>query len=122
MAVGHENVAGCIPRDVRRPVESVSCAAYTRCAAAALPGATFASRAFCRWWLDNANVDCFRLSAHDHQYASFRTEFDDLAGRLINCPDVVLRIDSNTVGHQKTIDALTNLSNVVPVLIELKQT
>jgi hypothetical protein len=127
MAVGHENVAGGIPRDVRRSVECVTGTAGARGAATSsgrrpASCASFASRAFRRRRLDHANVDRFRFSAHDHQHSSFRAELDDLTGRLIDRPYVVLWVDANPVRHQKTIDTLTNFSDVVPILVELEQT
>src|SRR5262245_32548522 len=116
MAVGNENVPGGVPCHVRWPVESVS---GTTCAWCATPAcrtgttgwgssagcpasaATFASRAFSGLGLrlDDADVDGFRLSAHYHQHAAFRTELHDLTGRLIDRPYVVLRVHTNTVRH-----------------------
>src|SRR5690348_7140703 len=111
-------MSGRVPCDVRRTIESVASAACSRSAStpasftAAAGSATPASAASALGVrrLHHADVDCFGFTSHDHQNTPLRTELDDLAGRLVNRPDVVLRIDPDVVRLQESVNSFADLA------------
>src|SRR5262245_435585 len=144
IAVGHIDVAGCIPRNVGRAIEAFtgwSCAGERRSAAAtATFAATLATAALapalptrfgnrlndgdsCWKRLDprSRNAQRLRLAAEDQLDPSVRVELDNLCRHLIHDPHVVLRIDPHLLGLQEPIRALRDLTNELARAVELKQ-
>jgi len=48
-------------------------------------------------------------------------ELDDLVGRLVDDPDIVLGIDAHLLGEHEAVDALSNLADERSVVVELEQ-
>src|SRR5262249_4866749 len=68
------------------------------------------------------NVDRFGLPPEHEQQASFLVELHDLAGRLVDGPDVVLRIDPQPERGVETVDVLSQLAHELAAGIELEET
>ncbi len=63
----------------------------------------------------------FRLAAENHLHAPVGIELDHLRRRLIDDPDVVLRIDAHLLRLQQTVGALADLPDELAGLVELQQ-
>ena len=65
--------------------------------------------------------DGFRLPAKHERDATFGVELDHLARRLVDRPDVVLRIDAQTNRGIETVHVLTELTYELAALFEFEQ-
>src|SRR5205814_7011928 len=85
---------------------------------AAAPAAAFAAATTgaAAWILDR-----FRLPSEQEREASLRIEFHHHRRRLVNDPEVVLRIDADLRCEQKPVDALADLTSEFARAIELEQ-
>ena len=73
-------------------------------------------------WRRLGNVDGFRLAAQQHQDAAAGgIEFDDHAAIGIDGPDIVLAVDADLLGDEKTVKSPADLSDEIAGGIELKQ-
>src|SRR5207302_8629009 len=66
--------------------------------------------------------NCLRLSAHGHDDVTIGIELDDHVRALIHNPDVILRIHTDRMGKNEPIQTLADLTDILPRLIELKET
>ena len=105
VAVGHEDVARCVPPDVGRPAEHVR----------------FRRRRRRAWSRCDDAFDGFRPPAEHHHHAPFGVELDDHVRPLVDGPDVVVRVDADGVRELEAVQALADLANERAVLIELEQ-
>src|SRR5688572_18023960 len=105
VAIRDENIALLVEGDVGRPVELVSLHA----------GADRTSRRGRRTTADTIEAwhrQVFGCASENHLDVSLRAEFDDRAGPLVDCPDVVLRVDTNGVREDESVKTQAKLAPV----------
>ena len=128
-AVGDVDVAGAIPRHVGRLAErGPGNPRSWRRRGPARPG-TRAGRGGRRPTGRRAggrrrrrtHVDDFRLPAEHQHDAALGIELHHLVGRLVDGPDVVLRIDAQAEGGIEAVDVLPQLADELAAGVELEQ-
>src|ERR1700733_14381328 len=68
-----------------------------------------------------ALVGSLLFTAKNHQYATFGTELDDQVRTLVGHPDVIVLVDLNGMCIAPRIQMMSDLSNIIPVRVELEQ-
>src|SRR5438874_948311 len=137
-AVGDEDVALRIPRDVGRAIEDVLRRAGSRRPAAASAGlsATAAAAGFSSAAALTAAsaftaaarsagtariLNRLRFASEEEHDAALRIELHHHRSVLVDDPEVVLRIDADLRGEEKSVHALADLAREFSVAIELEQ-
>src|SRR5439155_11995759 len=127
-AVGDEDVALRVPRDVRRTIEDVLLRAGSRRSATATAAGLSAASgftsaaAFATTTGPAARIlDRFRLASEKECDASLSVELHHHRGILVDDPEVVLGIDADLRGKQESVHALADLARELAGAIELEQ-
>src|ERR1017187_4710474 len=106
IAIGHEDISGGVPGHIGRPIEYIGLRRRH--------GSSRSRRCRCAF-------HGFRPPAKKHDDAPFGVELDHHIRPLIDSPDVVPRIDPHRMSEREAIQALADLTDVVPIPIEFKQ-
>src|SRR5581483_3854937 len=107
-AIRYVDISGGIPGDIGGAVEVV-------------PGKTSPTAGF-GIRRTHGIVDRLWFAPHRHDNAAFLIELDDHIRTFVHDPDVILRVDAHSMCLDKAIQALTDFSDVLAVLIEFEQT